>query len=127
MPDLSIVELFFFGFMELFSVSMLIISSIKEIPNTRASSIIRAIYLIPGMISAAFIAGNSGQNVILNTIKISTNVTAANGTLLQTISTIQPSYIPLQNEVWGYLHMLIFFTLFIFVINQIYNLLTKPE
>lgn len=127
MPDLSIIELAFFGFVELFSLAMLIISTVKEIPNERASSIIRAIYLIPGMIAAAFIAANSGEKIIFDTINTTTLTHAANGTILTNATTIQNTVIALQNPVWGYLHILIFFVLFIFVINQMYNLLTKPE
>lgn len=124
--DISIVELFFYGFLELFSVSMLIISSIKEIPNTRASSIIRAIYLIPGMIAAAFLSG-TGQKIIFNTVLTNSTASFPNGTIIQNMSQSSADFIVLQSPVWGYLHMLIMLVLFIFVINQIYNLLTKPE
>lgn len=126
MVDISILEFGIYVFLELFSISMLIISVIKEIPNTRASSIIRAIYLIPGVIAAAFMA-RTGEKIIFYSSTIHTNITAANGTLIQQISSIQNDTIPLQNEVWGYFHILVFFVLIIFIINQMYNLLTKPE
>lgn len=126
MVDISILEFGIYVFLELFSISMLIISVIKEIPNTRASAIIRAIYLIPGMIAAAFMA-QTGEKIIFYSSNIQTNVTAANGTLIQHISTIQNDLVQLQNPVWGYFHILMFFVLFMFVINQMYNLLTKPE
>lgn len=124
--DISIIELGIYVFIELFSVSMLIISSIKEVPNTRASSIIRSIYLIPGMIAAAFMA-QTGQNIIFNTMTTKSFVQFPNGTLIQNMTSSTNDFIPLQNPVWGYFHLLIMFVLFIFIINQIYNLLTKPE
>lgn len=124
--DISIIELFWYGFLELFSISMLIISSIKEIPNTRASSIIRSIYLIPGMIAAAFLSG-TGERITFNTILTNSTTTVSNSTTIWNETTSQANFIALQSPVWGYFHMLIMLVLFIFIINQIYNLLTKPE
>ena len=105
---------------------MLILSVIKEIPNTKASSIIRAIYLIPGIIASAFMA-QTGQKVIFNTIFTNSTTTVSNSTTIWNETTVQTNVIILQNPVWGYFHMLIFMVLIIFVINQMYNLLTKPE
>lgn len=124
--DISIVELTIYCFIELFSLSMLILSSIKEIPNTRASSIIRSIYLIPGMIAAAFLSG-TGQRITFNTILTNSTTTVSNSTTVWNETTSQANFIVLQSPVWGYFHMLIMLVLFIFIINQIYNLLTKPE
>lgn len=126
MSDISIIELFFYGFLELFSLSMLIISVIKEIPDTKARAIIRAIYLIPGMIAAAFLGG-TGQNITLNTVLTnSTTFNATNATVFKEV-TNQANFIALQNPVWGYLHLLIMMVLFVFIANQIYNLLTKND
>lgn len=105
---------------------MLIISTIKEIPNTRSSSIIRSIYLIPGMIAAAFL-GQTGQNIVFNTILTNSTTTVSNSTTTWFEVTNQSNFIALQNPAWGYFHLLIMLVLFIFIINQVYNLLTKPE
>lgn len=126
MADISIVELVIYGFLELFSLSMLIISVVKEIPDTKARAIIRSIYLIPGMIAAAFLA-QTGQKIILNTVLTNSTTTVSNSTTIWNETTNQANFIILQNSVWGYFHILMFFVLFIFIINQMYNLLTKPE
>ncbi len=126
MTDISIIELCIYGFLEIFSLSMLIISTIKEIPNTRASSIIRSIYLIPGMIAAAFLGG-TGQNITFNTILTNSTTTVSNSTTVWTEVTNQTNFIVLQSEVWGYFHLLIMLVLFAFIINQIVNFMTKPE
>ena len=124
--DISIIELCIYGFLEIFSLSMLIISTIKEIPNTKASSIIRSIYLIPGMIAAAWLA-RTGENVTFNTILTNSTTTVSNSTTVWTEITNQSNFIVLQSEVWGYFHLLIMLVLFAFIINQIVNFMTKPE
>jgi hypothetical protein len=124
--DISIVELCIYGFLEIFSLSMLIISTIKEIPNTKASSIIRSIYLVPGMIAAAWLA-RTGQNVTFNTILTNSTTTVSNSSTIWTEVTNQSNFIVLQSEVWGYFHLLIMLVLFAFIINQIVNFMTKPE
>lgn len=105
---------------------MLIISTIKEIPNTKASSIIRSIYLIPGMIAAAWLA-RTGQNVTFNTILTNSTTTVSNSTTVWNEVTTQTNFVMLQSEVWGYFHLLIMLVLFAFIINQIVNFMTKPE
>ena len=124
--DISIIELCIYGFLEIFSLSMLIISTIKEIPNTKASSIIRSIYLIPGMIAAAWLA-RTGENVTFNTILTNSTTTVSNSTTVWTEITNQSNFIVLQSEVWGYFHLMIMLVLFAFIINQIVNFMTKPE
>lgn len=124
--DISIIELAIYCFIELFSFSMLVISSIKEIPDTKNRSIIRAIYLIPGMIAAAWLA-RTGQNVTFNTILTNSTTTVSNATTIWNETTTQTNFIALQSEVWGYFHLLVMLVLFVFIINQIYNLLTKKE
>lgn len=126
MSDISIVELVFWGFLELFSISMLILSVIKEIPDTKQRSIIRAIYLIPGMIAAGFLS-RTGMNITLNTVITNSTTKVSNSTQIWNETTTQINFIPLQNDVWGYLHLLLFLVLFIFIINQLYNLMTKSD
>src|SRR3990167_192393 len=117
--DISIVELVFYGFIELFSIAMLIASTIKEVPTSRSSSLVRAVYLIPGFISAIYLAG-SGVNVDLQTVETSTNSTvtetifnATDNTKITNATTITNStrqdtnFIVLQDPVWITLHFLI--------------------
>jgi len=126
MSDISIIELGIYVFIELFSLSMLIISAIKEIPDTKKRSIIRAIYLVPGMITAAFMA-QTGQKIIFITTLTNSTTKASNSSTIWNETTNQVNFVVLQNPVWGYFHLLIFFVLFIFIVNQLYNLLTKSD
>jgi len=101
---------------------MLIISTIKEIPTTKAMSISRSIYLIPGMISAALLA-SVGPNIV--TTSIQNTITAVNTTEVFT-EVITTQYV-LQNEVWAIFHYMIFIVLFVYVITQILILFTKVD
>ena len=124
--DLSIIEILVFGFVELFSFSMLVISVIKEIPNTRASSIVRAIYLLPGMIAAGLMSAVN-HNITFNIIQTNSTTFAANGTLLTNMTQKQMTYLPLENPMWSMFHFLIMIVLLLFFFQQMFNLLTKPE
>lgn len=119
MADISLIELFVYGFVAYSSLLMLIISTIKEVPTTKALSISRAIYLIPGMIAAALLA-QVGPNII--TTSVSNTITALNTSeVFQEVITTE---MELQNEVWAIFHYMIFIVLFIYIISQILILLT---
>ena len=132
--DISVVELIVYGFIAYSSLLMLIISAIKEIPTTKSLAISRAIYLIPGMICAAILAG-SGVNIDMptttNTAIINETTYNATGSLTFTVLTNSTapvtSYIVLQNPVWVLVHFMIFAVLGVYVVNQALMLLTKKE
>jgi len=114
MADISIIEFGVYGFVCYSSVLMLIIATIKEIPTTKALSIARAIYLVPGMISAALLA-QVGPNIV--TTNITNTITALNTSeVFQEVITTE---IELQNEVWAIFHYMLFLVLFIYIITQI--------
>ena len=99
---------------------MLIISTIKEVPDTKKGSISRAVYLIPGAICLLIIGG--GESVIIasdtsNTI-ISLNTTEA---WTESIS----STITLQNTIWTTVHFLFFIVVVFYIFTQLIDLLTK--
>jgi len=122
LADISIIEFAVYGFMAYSSMLMLIISTIKEIPTTKAMSISRSIYLIPGMISAALLA-QVGPNIV--TTSVSNTIRAVNTTEVWTeVITTQTA---LQNEVWAIFHYMIFIVLFVYVITQILILFTKVD
>jgi len=119
---LSILEFAVYGLIGYSSLLMLIISTIKEVPDTKAGSISRAIYLIPGAICCILLA--SGESVILasdttNTI-VSLNTTEV---WTETIS----SSITLQNTIWTTVHILFFFVIVFYVFTQLIDLLTKKN
>ena len=101
---------------------MLIISTIKEIPDSKAGAIARSIYLLPGAICAWILA--VGGEVIVstdtaNTI-VSLNTTEA---WTETIS----STITLQNPIWITVHFIFFIVIVFYIILQAINLITKEN
>lgn len=120
--SLSIIEFGVYGFIAYVSLLMLIISTVKSVPDTKAGSLARAIYLLPGAICAILLGG--GQSVILtnnttNTI-VSLNTTEA---WTEAIS----GSITLQDPVWVWVHIVIFFILVFYIFSQLVNILTKKE
>ncbi len=111
-----------YGFVAYSSLLMLIISTIKEVPTTRALSVARAIYLIPGMISAALLAG-VGPNII--TSSITNTITALNTS--EVFQEVITSETTLQNEIWAVFHYMIFIVLMFYVVMQILMLLTMVD
>ena len=135
MVDVSIIELIFYGTIELASILVLIISAIKkDQPTTKSSALLRAIYLIPGMITAGLLAG-VGVNIDLDTIFINAtrNELVYNATNDLSFTTVvsdnstQIRFIPLQEPVWGMFHLMIMFVLAVHVITQLLNLFTKTD
>jgi len=122
MADISIIEFGVYGFVCYSSVLMLIIATIKEIPTTKALSIARAIYLVPGMISAALLA-QVGPNIV--TTNITNTITALNTS--EVFQEVIATEIELQNEVWAIFHYMLFLVLFIYIITQILILFTKVD
>ena len=118
MVDASFIELIIYAFVEMFSISMLIISAVKEVPNTRASSIVRSIYLIPGMIAAGVMSG-IGENITLPEVTTKS--------LNTTEVWVETAQVHLLNPYWGMFHLMIMLVLMIYVAFQMLNLLTKPE
>lgn len=122
MGDLSVVELAIYGFVELLSLSMLIVSVIKEVPSGRSSSIVRVIYLIPGIFCAG-ILGYTGQDIITGEV---TNLTR-NLNTSEVWSETQNLSIPLQQPVWITFHFAIMVILILYVITQLLSMLLKKE
>lgn len=101
---------------------MLIISVIKEVPMTKALSIIRAIYLIPSIIAAGVLS-QVGPNII--TTSVSNTIRSVNTTEVWTeVITTQTT---LQNEVWSLFHIMIFLVMMVYVLTQILLLATRKD
>ncbi len=122
MADISLIEFGVYGFIAYSSMLMLIISSIRDIPITKALSIIRAIYLFPGVVAAGILA-QTGPNII--TSNVQNTITSLNTTEVWT-ETIVSQY-PLQNEVWSIFHIFIMLVLMVHVMTQVLMLMTKHE
>lgn len=122
MADLSILEWGVYGFLAYSSILMLIISVIKEVPESKAGSIARSIYLLPGAI-CAIVLGVSGVSIGIT--DTTNTITAVNTTEVWTESIA--SQILLINPIWITIHFLIFIVIVFYIITQIMNLLTKTN
>ncbi len=121
MADLSIIEFGVYGFIAYISVLMLIISTVKQVPTESSGSIVRAVYLIPGIISCLIIAGG-GDTIILADYTNAINQTSTAAVdFTETIT----SQIDLQNPIWVTFHYLLAMVLTVYVILQILTLFTK--
>lgn len=124
MSSLSIAEFAVYGFITYSSLLMLIISSIKSMPDEgmRVNTIARAVFLLPGLICAPVLA-TSGPDIQIATIDTSNLIKSINTTQTWTESTQQVHNIVLQNPIWLTVHMMIFFVLFFYIVRQILLLL----
>lgn len=118
---LSVIEFAVYGLIAYSSVLMLIISTIREADLGKPLSIIRAIYMIPGVICASILA-NAGNSITLAG-QSSTLLTETNATITETIT----SQITLVNPAWILVHYMIMIILIIYVISQMLILFTKIE
>jgi hypothetical protein len=132
MGDISILEFIVYGFVTYSSLLMLIISVIKEVPNTRSLSIVRGMFLVPGIICAFLLAG-SGLEVTMETPAMTyTNRTTFNDTSLIfmeiTNSTgVEPAKFTLMNPIWVPLHYLFAIIMVVYFILQMLTLFTKTD
>ena len=124
--DISIIEYISFGFVAYFSLAILIITAIKEVPVTRSLAGLRAIYLMPGIICAGLLAF-SGVNIVFETTTTNTLNHAANGTLLTNATSTVTNYVPLQVPFWQTFHFMIMIVLIVYVLVQIFSIIGKSE
>jgi len=101
---------------------MLIISVIKEVPSTKALSIVRAIYLFPSIFAAGILAQIS-PTIVLPSV---TNTILAVNTTEVFEETIDASIV-IQSNVWITFHILLMLVMMIYVITQMLILLTRHE
>jgi len=126
---ISIIEFTVYGFITYASLLMLIISVVKETPSGKSQSILRAMWLIPGIITASLLAG-MGDQVNFETTDITTTEVIINGSsgaaiTNSTITTQETPKVFLVNSVWVTVHTMIFLSLLVYVVIQILTLLTK--
>lgn len=117
---------------------MLIITTIKtSTDKTRKLTLVKAMYMIPGIIGAIILAG-SGVDIILQDQVVSTNATSVyevldntnaivvlNSTVTQVESSL--SVFTLQNPVWVTFHYMIAALMMIFVFIQVLTMFTAKE
>ncbi len=120
MVDITILEYGVFAFFAYSSMLMLIMQTIKEPPSEKSGSIIRSIFLIPGII-AAFAIASSGQNVLFK--DVADTVVALNTTEVWTHTVV--TQLVLANPIWVTFHYLIGIIMIVYVFLQIITLFTK--
>lgn len=132
--DISIIEWAVYGFVAYSSLLMLIISTIKDVPTTKSLTIVRSIFMIPGIICAGILA-SSGVNITLDT---TTTINIINATLFDNATNLVSmeitnststgtNHITLLNPVWIIFHTFVFIILIVYVIQQMLILLTKHD
>ena len=128
MGDLSLIEWAVYGLIAYSSMLMLIISTQRTMPARSSSSaeIIRAVYLLPGMICAGVLAA-TGVNITLDTTDTFNTITDLNTTEVWTEETLKTSTFVLVNPVWIFVHIMIFLVILAYVIQQMMILLTKRD
>jgi len=128
MGDISIIEFGVYGFIAYGSFLMLIISTVKEIPDGKSHSLSRVMYLIPGLICALVLSG-SGVDIMLGT-----ETTTENQILLHPVTgnevpvantSTHTEKITLIEPIWILVHTMLFLILMVHVIMNILAMLTK--
>lgn len=129
--DYSIIEFIVYGFFAYGSFLMLMITMIKEVPATRALSLARSMYAIPGIFSAVILSGFSPKIIFPMTTTNSTTLAynVSSGLIQDRFAENATAVTAniLLNPVWTYFHGMLAAILIVFVIFQILMLLTKEE
>ena len=132
--DLSSLEFLIYGFVAYSSLLMLIISTItKPEVATSSQSLIKSVYILPGIV-CMFIIAFATPTVVINDSVVTTNNTSIyevldntnvivtlNSTVNETVITVNS--VELLNSVWGLVHLLFAMIMVIFVIVKILSLL----
>ncbi len=125
MADISIIEWGVYGFIAYSSLLMLIISVVKEVPDKKSQSILRSMWLIPGIICAALLMFSS-VNITMDTITTVNTITDnQTSTVIFTEDITVQRFIPIQDPVWQSVHLMIFLILLSYVVIQMLTLFTK--
>ena len=129
MVDLSLIEFGVYGYIAYGSLLMLMISTIKDTPTTASHSIPRFVFLMPGLICAALLAG-ADDTIILESQTVAETFQGIkpDGSIVNlTSNETHTSIINLQDSVWVLVHFMIFIVLLIHIIFQSLSLLIKRD
>ena len=125
MADISIIEWGVYGFIAYSSLLMLIISVVKEVPDKKSQSILRSMWLIPGIVCAGLLMFSS-VNITMDTITTVNTITDnQTSTVVFTEDITVNRFIPIQDPVWQSVHLMIFLILLSYVVLQMLTLFTK--
>ena len=133
--EFSSLEFLVYGLVAYSSLLMLIISTItKPEIATSSQSLIKSVYILPGIV-CMFILAFASPTVVINDSVVTTNNTSIyevldntnavvilNSTVDETVTTVNS--VELLNTVWGAAHLMFAMIMVIFVIVKILSLLT---
>lgn len=131
--NISVIEFIVYGLIAYSSMVVLIISASRDVPmvKTKSGSLIKSMYMIPGIICCILLAG-SGVAITLNDSTVTTTDYTINGTTgdkltNSTITTVSSDQFTLQNPVWVSLHYLFALILIAYVFTQVLRMLTSKD
>ncbi len=136
--NISLIEFLVYGFVTYFSLAMLIITTIRSpMEKTKRLALVRAAYMMPGIITAIILAG-SGVNITLDNsvtdivatsdyevLDNANNVIVLNSTVTET--TAATHMFVLQNPVWVTFHYMLALIMAIFIFIQVFTMLTAKD
>lgn len=124
--DISIVEFLVYGLIGYSGAIMIVMTAFREVPDQKAHSIARVIWLIPAM-AAVFVLAGSGVNITLNDSTVSSVITNLNttDTWSETVST--SDQITLLNPIWILFHSMLGLIMSIYIFTQLMNLFGKSK
>lgn len=132
MVDISFIEWIVYGIFAYGTGIVLLASIIKDdetVSPTKALSVIRSVWAVPGVIAAGFLS-QTGVDITFPTNTILVNEYTINGSTgafitNSTTLTTQLSTNILINPVWMYFHFMLFVVYLVFVLTQMFALLVK--
>lgn len=131
--NISILEFAVYAFVGYSSLLMLIISITKEGPmtKTRTGTLVKSIYIIPGIISMILLSG-SGVDILLNVSTVTTNEFIINGSTgaaitNATITQTSADKFVLQNPIWITMHYMFALIMFAYVIINTLKMLSAKD
>jgi len=126
LADISIIEFGVYAFIAYSGLLMLIISTIKETPQTKSQSFTRAMYLIPSII-CAFLLASSGQVIGLYDVILESDSGSSGSHSGLFISGHEHYTITLENSIWILVNFMVGIILTFHVILQSLQLLLFRE
>ena len=93
MADISIIEFAVYAFIAYAGMLMLIISVLREAPQTKSQSFARAMYLIPSIVCCFLLAGMGESVGLYEVVSVNTQHLHENITDTYTINLVNPIWI----------------------------------
>ena len=123
--NISIIEYAAYAIVAYSGIIVLIVSILKENPNTRSMAIVRGMYMIPCAI-ASFILAQTGVDINWVTQTTTNTIKALNTSQVFSENATQTNQIVLQSPVWSMFHYMLGLIMIFYVIQQMLFLFVRP-